>query len=86
MREFVVKIVIFSRECIHRTGTFTMDVEIPEIDPNFEPQQRARSNTWPLRPRELTKEDEPGTTQSPKSTEGESTDTPPRVDPIGLNR
>jgi len=29
-----------------------MDVQ-PEIDPNFEPQTRARSNTWPCRPVEV---------------------------------
>lgn len=29
-----------------------MDAQI-EIDPNFEPQTRVRSNTWPCRPREV---------------------------------
>lgn len=28
-------------------------MEVPEIDPNFEPISRARSNTWPLRPQEF---------------------------------
>lgn len=30
-----------------------MDVQPVEIDPNFEPQARGRSNTWPCRPREV---------------------------------
>lgn len=30
-----------------------MDVQPVEIDPNFEPQTRVRSNTWPCRPREV---------------------------------
>ena len=29
-----------------------MDAPVVEIDPNFEPQIRARSNTWPRRPTE----------------------------------
>ena len=34
----------------------------PDIDPNFEPQIRARSNTWPLRPKEFIKEEPSGGT------------------------
>lgn len=30
-----------------------MDVQPVEIDPNFEPQTRVRSNTWPCKPRDL---------------------------------
>ncbi|XP_063403020.1 uncharacterized protein LOC143047247 [Mytilus galloprovincialis] len=30
-----------------------MDVQPVDIDPNFEPQTRVRSNTWPCRPREV---------------------------------
>ena len=33
-------------------------MDVPEIDPNFEPQSRARSNTWPLRPKETIKDEE----------------------------
>ena len=58
-------------------------MEVPEIDPNFEPQARVRSNTWPLRPREFTKEDENRAT--PTSTEGENTETPTK-DPLGLSK
>ncbi len=36
----------------------TLPQLMPEIDPNFEPQSRARSNTWPLRPREVVKEED----------------------------
>ena len=35
-------------------------MDVPEIDPNFEPQTRARSNTWPLRPKVELLEDPPG--------------------------
>ncbi|XP_013393783.1 forkhead box protein O4 [Lingula anatina] len=34
-------------------------MEGPEIDPNFEPISRVRSNTWPLRPQEFTTKSEP---------------------------
>ncbi|ELU03603.1 hypothetical protein CAPTEDRAFT_91312 [Capitella teleta] len=44
-------------------------MEVPEIDPNFEPQARVRSNTWPLRPPEITKDDENRST--PNSTDGD---------------
>lgn len=45
-----------------------MDVPSPDIDPNFEPQIRARSNTWPLRPKEFIKE-EPGETAASSTTD-----------------
>ena len=32
-------------------------MDMPEIDPNFEPQLRARSNTWPVRPKDLTEDE-----------------------------
>jgi hypothetical protein len=35
-----------------------MDISA-EIDPNFEPIPRARSNTWPLRPKEISVKNEP---------------------------
>ena len=38
-------------------------MDMPDIDPNFEPQIRARSNTWPVRPRDLA-EEEAATTPS----------------------
>ena len=55
---------------------------LPEIDPNFEPQIRARSNTWPLRPKETT----PGTDEearTPTSTTEEGQEVPVK-DPLGL--
>lgn len=44
---------------------FNMDLAA-ETDPNFEPQTRARSNTWPLRPKEFIKQ-EPETATTPVS-------------------
>ena len=44
-------------------------MEVPEIDPNFEPQTRARSNTWPVRPKELDVDSEGART--PNSVHGE---------------
>ena len=58
-------------------------MDVPEIDPNFEPQTRARSNTWPLRPKEVIKEED---TRSPTSTDGdikEEIHSP--KDPLGLS-
>ena len=43
---------------------------MPEIDPNFEPQARARSNTWPVRPREFDGENEEART--PNSVQSET--------------
>jgi len=35
-------------------------MDVPEIDPNFEPQRRPRSNTWPLMPKEALIEEQSG--------------------------
>ena len=43
-------------------------MDIPEIDPNFEPQMRARSNTWPVRPKDLAEEE---AARTPSSNEGD---------------
>lgn len=63
---------------------FKMDVpDMPEIDPNFEPQIRARSNTWPLRPKEVIIEED---TRSPNSVEGDIKEvSSPKGDPLGIN-
>ena len=46
-------------------------MEVPEFDPNFEPPFRARSNTWPLRPRETIKtEDDSRSTATPTGSDG----------------
>lgn len=54
-------------------------MEVPEIDPNFEPQTRARSNTWPVRPRELDVDSEdaktPNSVHSEIDTERHEVDT-----------
>ena len=67
-----------------------MDVpELPEVDPNFEPQQRARSNTWPLRPQEFVEkepENKGATPTGPGPTEEASPDNTVRQDPLGLNK
>ena len=55
-------------------------MDVPEIDPNFEPQTRARSNTWPLRPKEIVKDEE---ARTPTSTDGDKEETPTK-DPLGL--
>ena len=51
---------------------------IPEIDPNFEPQARGRSNTWPVRPREFDIDSEdartPNSVQSETGCETEQKD------------
>ena len=58
-------------------------MEVPEIDPNFEPQPRARSNTWPLRPQEFgSKKEEP--TETPQETV--DTQKPGGADPLGLSK
>ena len=64
---------------------FNMDV--PEIDPNFEPQFRSRSNTWPLRPKEFIKEEPDNvSTPSPTSTDEQAAiEVQPDRDPLGLN-
>ncbi len=57
-------------------------MDVPEIDPNFEPQQRARSNTWPLRPKQFIKqEDDTGT---PPNNEELKEGDPALKDPLGL--
>lgn len=43
-------------------------MDIPDIDPNFEPQIRARSNTWPVRPKDFAEEE---TSRTPSSNEGD---------------
>ena len=43
---------------------FNMDLAA-ETDPNFEPQARARSNTWPLRPKEFIKQEVPDAPSTP---------------------
>lgn len=58
-------------------------MEVPDIDPNFEPQTRVRSNTWPLRPREFTKEDE---NRSTPNGEAGGAETPTKQgDALGLS-
>ena len=57
-----------------------MDVPSPDIDPNFEPQIRARSNTWPLRPKEFVKEED----QVRTPTQEEKEDSTQRD--LGLNK
>ncbi|KAK2143431.1 hypothetical protein LSH36_842g00010 [Paralvinella palmiformis] len=42
----------------HHVPSSDNQMEMPDLDPNFEPQFRARSNTWPLRPREIVKSEE----------------------------
>ena len=56
-------------------------MDAPDIDPNFEPQSRVRSNTWPCRPKEEIKEEE---ARTPGSQEGESYE-PPVKDPLGFS-
>lgn len=58
-------------------------MEVPEIDPNFEPQARVRSNTWPLRPPEFAKDDE--NRRTPNSTEGDPNDGHAK-DALGLSK
>jgi len=50
---------------------FNMDLQA-ETDPNFEPQARARSNTWPLRPKEFNIKQEPETATTPVSSTDDS--------------
>lgn len=47
-------------------------MDVPEIDPNFEPQTRARSNTWPLRPKEVST-DQQSTSPAPEEANGDGT-------------
>ena len=47
---------IINRQLAENSIT-TVEMDMPEIDPNFEPQIRARSNTWPVRPKDLTEEE-----------------------------
>ncbi|XP_029657040.1 forkhead box protein O4-like [Octopus sinensis] len=46
-----------------------MDIESklasPDVDPSFKPQMRVRSNTWPLRPQEVSSGDGPDPQNSP---------------------
>lgn len=56
-------------------------MDAPDIDPNFEPQARVRSNTWPCRPKEEIKEEE---ARTPGSTEGEREE-PQIKDPLGFS-
>lgn len=41
-----------------------------DVDLNFKPQMRGRSNTWPLRPREVGPSDGPDSQNSPSHEEG----------------
>ena len=60
-------------------------MEVPELDPNFEPQQRARSNTWPLRPKvEVT--DDPHTPTGEERGEGDGGALAGGKDPLGLGK
>jgi forkhead box protein O3 len=73
---------------------FKMD-DVPEIDPNFEPQIRQRSNTWPLRPTQNIKEED---TRSPTSLDGcdikeepgeeldDELGSPKASDPLGISK
>lgn len=55
-------------------------MDAADIDPNFEPQTRARSNTWPLRPnREILD------AQNSPVSEDSSTENHKEKDPLGLN-
>ena len=58
-------------------------MDVPEIDPNFEPQARVRSNTWPLRPKQLIKSEDQNT--PPPIAEGDvETDHPAVKDNLGV--
>lgn len=60
---------------------------LPDIDPNFEPQIRARSNTWPLRPKEVVIKEEPGVSPTPTTEEGADGGAGTnKVDPLGLSK
>ena len=65
-------------------------VPIHEIDPNFEPQPRARSNTWPVRPREVDAESEGARTPNSVHSENDKqeTDHKPegKVDQLALSQ
>ena len=60
-------------DSIHLTHTFDPgnQMDVPEYDPNFAPQERARSYTWPSRPRETVKEEE-NTSPQPCSEAGDT--------------
>lgn len=52
-------------------------ISVVDVDPNFEPQTRARSNTWPCRPvedfidaQQSPASDDPGTNEHPKDVLG----------------
>lgn len=60
-------------------------MDVPEIDPNFEPQQRARSNTWPLRPKVELPED-PHTPTGEEARDGEGGALSAGKDPLGLGK
>ena len=62
---------------------------VPEIDPNFEPQIRARSNTWPVRPKEFDADSEGARTPNSVNSETDKDlDQKPDIkpDPLSLNQ
>ena len=52
-----------------------------EIDPDFEPQQRTRCNTWPCRPKEVAVEAQSSPVSDESTTEGHT-----KPDALGINK